>query len=140
MCVSDYVRSCPGSSNQPGSKIASAIYEITPADTACADSIITVVQKDQVFECTYDSNHFCTRHNKLGVMMNIPSKVWSDRGGGRGFGCVKSKREVLACIQTNKEPAKTSLQSWLKKTNHRAAKGGSDAIGPIFLKQDLARD
>ena len=49
LCVSDYVRSSPGSSNQPGSKIASAIYIITPADTACADSIITVVQKDQVF-------------------------------------------------------------------------------------------
>ena len=74
----------------------------------------------------------------MGEKRKISTKVWKDRGKGRGFGYVSVRKDVLIC-PTNKQPRNTMLVSRLIKTpifratNREAVKtmweGGEDIIG-----------
>ena len=107
------------------------------------DSRSTAPPTVQVLHCSYNNLEYCSRHSMKGVWTTISTKIWKDRGKGRGFGYVKIKKKVLRCNLTkpNKSPASTDLlTTWLKSgsTNkggdHNINMGGgkgSNSIGQL---------
>ena len=47
--------------------------------------------------CTYNKDGFCKQHRAKGQPRTISSLEYQDRGGGRGMGFVKIKKEIFLC-------------------------------------------
>ena len=48
-------------------------------------------------QCTYNKDGFCKQHRAKGQQRTISSLEFQDRGGGRGMGFVKIKKEIFLC-------------------------------------------
>ena len=53
---------------------------------------------DGADKCVYNKRGMCGKHGKRGVGTKVSSKVWKDRGGGRGYGWVTRKVMKYRCI------------------------------------------
>ena len=49
-------------------------------------------------KCLFTKKGVCQEHLVPGKKLVIPSKVWKDRGGGRGFGYVSKKSTRYICM------------------------------------------
>ena len=49
-------------------------------------------------KCSFTKKGVCQEHQVPGKKLSIPSKVWKDRGGGRGFGYVSKKSTRYICM------------------------------------------
>ena len=61
-----------------------------------SDSSSTITSAKKI-PCTYNKNGFCKQHRVKGQSRTISSLELQDRGGGRGMGLVKIKKEIFLC-------------------------------------------
>ena len=70
----------------------------------------------------------------MGLSRTITTKVWKDRGRGKGFGYVSVRKKVPSCkkdtehsSEPNESPAYSMLKNWLRSTspatNEKTARG-----------------
>ena len=58
-------------------------------------------------KCTFTKKGICNTHGTPSTKISIPSQKWKDRGGGRGFGLVKTRTRRFICRARNILPADT---------------------------------
>ena len=61
-----------------------------------SDSSSTITPAKKI-PCTYNKNGFCKQHRVKAQSRTISSLELQDRGGGRGMGLVKIKKEIFLC-------------------------------------------
>ena len=54
--------------------------------------------------CEHNKHGFCRTHRTLSKQIEVTKSTWKDRGGGKGFGFVKSKVKKFICPDKNKSP------------------------------------
>ena len=65
-----------------------------------SSGVVTGNVENSAKKCLFTKKGLCQEHQVPGKMLNIPSKVWKDRGGGegRGFGYVSKKSTRYICM------------------------------------------
>ena len=65
---------------------------VAPSTAKNVDSMVLENKNtDGADKCVYNKRGMCGKHEKRGVGTQVSSKVWKDRGGGRGYGWVTRK-------------------------------------------------
>ena len=54
--------------------------------------------------CEHNKHGFCRTHRTLSKQIEVTKSTWKDRGGGKGFGFVKSMVKKFICPDKNKSP------------------------------------
>ena len=74
----------------------------TAADVGICDPVSNGMETKNVEnvakKCLFTKKGVCQEHQVPGKKLSIPSKVWKDRGGGRGFGYVSKKSTRYICM------------------------------------------
>ena len=76
-------------------------------NTNISSKLVMVFKSTQTLLMNYFKSTLNSNDLKLFTKISIPSQKWKDRGGGRGFGWVKSRTTRLICRARNILPADT---------------------------------
>ena len=68
--------------------------------------------------CNILKNGMCEQHGIMSTRIQITSKVWKDRGGGRGYGYVSKKVKKPVCRAKNIPPTVSNISTEERSVSH----------------------
>ena len=85
--------------------------------------------------CNILKNGMCEQHGIMSTRIQITSKVWKDRGGGRGYGYVSKKVKKPVCRAKHIPPTVSNISTEERSVSHV---GNSGIKGKVTLDGILA--
>ena len=86
--------------------------------------------------CNILKNGMCEQHGIMSTRILVTSKVWKDRGGGRGYGYVTKKVKKPVCRAKNIPPVVSNISTEDRSVSHV---GDSGTKVKVTLDGILAR-
>ena len=80
-------------------------------------------------KCSFTRKGMCQEHQVPGEKITIPSKVWKDRGGGRGFGYVTKKSTRYICMVEKKARRESNISTGDVKNINNAGLSKNTDLG-----------
>ena len=68
--------------------------------------------------CNILKNGMCEQHGIMSTRILVTSKVWKDRGGGRGYGYVTKKVKKPVCRAKNIPPIVSNISTEERSVSH----------------------